>query len=156
MKTKTKKIIIIAVMVVLLGVTGYLNIALNSSATQQTSGGVTLDFYTKYRDYREETRSKELLIYESILNNASSTAEQIADAQSKMKAIQATLSLEFALESQIGVYGYDDVVVSCSSDIINVMVKAESLTQNQVDQIVSILQRETNAVIDNIKIIPVE
>lgn len=156
MKTKTKKIIIIAVMVVLLGVTGYLNIALNSSAAKQTGGSVTLDFYTKYRDYREETRNKEILICESIINSTSATAEQIADATKKMNDIRATLSLEFALESEISRYGYEDVVVSCSSDIINVIVKAEVLTQNQVDQIVSIVEHEANALFDNIKIIPVE
>ena len=49
MKKKTK-IIILSAMVLLLGVTGYLNIALNSKVTQTQSNAVTsANYFTTYR-----------------------------------------------------------------------------------------------------------
>lgn len=156
MLSKKKKIIIIATMVVLLAVTGFLNIRLNSSATQQTSTTTSANFFATYRSSRTETRDEEVLLLEAIINSSASTESEIATAKSKKDAILSNLNLEFAMESQILSKGFSDVVVSCSDNYINVMVKSAALEEYEVAQIVEIIQKETTKDIDNIKIIPVE
>ena len=64
MKTlpKKKKIIILSAMVALLLVTGYVNVALNSSlsskVTETNASTTTASFYVTYRNEREATRRK--------------------------------------------------------------------------------------------------
>ena len=66
MKTlsKKKKIVILSVMVALLLVTGYVNVALNSSLSsniaQTSSSATSANFYTTYRTEREATRTQEI------------------------------------------------------------------------------------------------
>jgi len=73
MKTfsKKKKIIILSIMIALLLVTGYVNVALNSSlssnSTQTSAGSTTTNFYTTYRNERESTRTQEIQFYDSII-----------------------------------------------------------------------------------------
>ena len=59
LKKKTKIFILIA-MVLLLGVTGYLNVALNNNATTPTSGAITTaNYFDTYRTDRQSTRDQE-------------------------------------------------------------------------------------------------
>ena len=65
MKTlsKKKKIIIISVMVALLLITGYVNVALNSSISDgmsTTTNTTSESFYVSYRTEREATRTQEI------------------------------------------------------------------------------------------------
>ena len=57
--TKKKKIIILSVMIALLLVTGYVNVALNSSlssgVTETNAAATTANFYANYRTEREST-----------------------------------------------------------------------------------------------------
>ena len=84
LKKKTKIFILIA-MVLLLGVTGYLNVALNNNATTPTSSGAitTANYFATYREDRQSTRDQELLYYDAIITSETSTAEAIKNAETK-------------------------------------------------------------------------
>ena len=157
MKKRTKVFILIA-MVLMLGVTGYLNIALNNNvATQQTSGMIThANYFDTYREDRQSTRDQELLYYDAIINSESSSAEAIANAESKKLEIVNTMESELVMEGLIKAKGFEDVIVTNSENNINVIVKSAQLESSQVAQIVDIVQQQTSKSIDNIKIIPVE
>ena len=86
MKTlsKKKKIIILSVMVALLLITGYVNVALNSSLSgtvTQTSASSTANFYTTYRNEREATRTQEIQFYDSIIASATSSESAKQEAE---------------------------------------------------------------------------
>jgi len=86
MKTlsKKKKIIILSVMIALLLVTGYVNVALNSSlsnSTQTSANNVTANFYTTYRDKREATRTQEIQFYDSIIASTSASEDSKKEAE---------------------------------------------------------------------------
>lgn len=156
MKKRTK-IIILACMVVLLGVTGYLNIALNRNV-QQTGGQAitTANYFTTYREDRQSTRDQELLYYDAIIASETSTADAIAKAESKKQEIIENMDKELIMEGLIKAKGFEDVIVTNSNASINVIVKANELQANEVAQIVQIVKEQTKKDIDNIKIIPVE
>ncbi|MBQ7977296.1 MAG: SpoIIIAH-like family protein [Clostridia bacterium] len=158
MVTKKKKIIVLSVMMGLLVLTGFLNITLNNSTdVVNTSGTVTsANFFTSYRADRDTARTQEKLYYTAILESASSTAEAKSSATDALNNIASLIESELYLEGNIKAKGFNDVIVSMSDNFVNVMVKANELSDAQVAQIVQVVQEQTKKSIDNIKIIPVE
>ncbi|MBQ3494524.1 MAG: SpoIIIAH-like family protein [Clostridia bacterium] len=157
MLKKRTKIIILVAMVLLLGVTGYLNIALNNNIVETSTQTVTTsNYFSTYRDDRQATRDQELLYYDAIIASESSSAEAVKAAQDKKLAIIAQMESELVMEGLIKAKGFEDAIVTTSNSNINVIVKSAELQSSQVAQIVSIVQEQTSKSIDNIKIIPVE
>ncbi len=158
MLKKRTKIFILVAMVLLLGVTGYLNVALNNNATTQTGSDVvtTANYFDTYRTDRQSTRDQELLYYDSIITSANSSAEAIANAEAKKLEIVNGMEAELVMEGLIKAKGFEDVIVTNSASNVNVIVKCANLESSQVAQIVQIVKEQTSKSIENIKIIPVE
>lgn len=162
MKTlsKKKKIIILSVMVALLLVTGYVNVALNSSLssniTQTSSSTTSANFYTTYRNERESTRTQEIQFYDSIIASASSseTAKEEAE-QNKMNLI-AQMEKELVTEGIIRGKGFTDAIVTSSSSNVNVFVQSAELTSAEVAQITTVVTEQLGVEIDRVIIIPAE
>lgn len=158
MKKRTKVIILVA-MVLLLGVTGYLNIALNNKVSQTSTNVVTTaNYFATYKQDRQSTRDQELLLYDSIITSESSTAEAIEQAQNKKLALVAQMESELVIEGLIKAKGFEDCIVTNLDPNVTIVVKCENATlkSNEVAQIVTIIQEQTNVDIDNIQITPVE
>lgn len=155
MKKRTKILILVA-MVLLLGVTGYLNIVLNS-ATNETEPTVTTtaSYFETYRSDRETTRDQELLYYQAIIDSEKGT-EAETTAKAAMEELLIKMETELLVENTIKGYGFSDCIVTSSNENVNVIIEAESLTSAEVAQIVSVVQDELKANIKNIKIIPVK
>lgn len=155
MLTKKKKIIILSTMLVLLVVTGYLNVILNKG-TLPVGGNITGNFFATYRADRQDTRNQEISYYDAIIASASSSAEAKTLAETKRAALIASMELELVTEGLIKAKGFEDCIVTTTTSNVNVIVKSGALESNQVAQIVSVIKEQTGAVIDNIKIIPVQ
>lgn len=156
MKKRTK-IIIIAAMVLLLGVTGYLNVMLNNSVSSNNDDtATTSSYFQTYRSDRESTRDQEMLYYDAIISSDTSTAEAIATAESAKLALIDQMEQELVVEGLIKAKGFEDCVVTISDSNVNAVVKASELTSTEVAQIVEIIQSQLATGIENIKIIPVE
>ncbi len=156
MKKRTKIIILVA-MIALLGVTGYLNIALNNRVVDAgTQTGSNISYFDGYRGDRQTTRDQELLYYDAIIKSDSSSAEAIATAEGKKMEIISQMESELVMEGLIKAKGFADVIVTNSASYINVIVKSAELASSEVAQIVSVIQEQTGKSIDYIKIIPVE
>lgn len=157
MKKRTK-IIIITAMVLLLGVTGYLNIVLNSSVSSgpTNSQTATVGYFQTYRSTRESTRDQEMLYYDAIIANETSSEEAIKNAEDAKLTLINQMEKELVVEGLIKAKGFDDCVVTISDQNVNAVVKADDLTSTEVAQIVAVIQSQLNTSIENIKIIPVE
>lgn len=157
MKKRTK-IIIITVMVLLLGVTGFLNVMLNNSVSNSDNDNTqtTASYFQTYRSDRESTRDQEMLYYDAIIASETSTEDAIKSAEEGKLALIEQMEQELVVEGLIKAKGFEDCVVTISGENINAVVKASELSSAQVAQIVSILQAQFNVDIDYIKIIPVE
>ena len=157
MKKRTK-IIIITAMVLLLGVTGYLNVMLNNSVSNNGDDiQTTSSYFQTYRADRESTRDQEMLYYDAIISSDSSSEEAIKNAENAKLALVDQMEQELVIEGLIKAKGFEDCVVTILDENINAVVKAESLTAAQAAQITSIIQTQLSITgIKNIKIIPVE
>ena len=162
MKTlsKKKKIIILSVMVALLLVTGYVNVALNSSlsssSTQTTSTTVSANFYTTYRTERESTRTQEIQFYDSIIASATSSEDAKNEAEENKMALIALMEKELVTEGIIRGKGFEDAIVTSSNSNVNVFVKSAELTSAEVAQISLVVMEQLSVELDRIIIIPSE
>ena len=156
MKKRTKIIILVA-MVLLLGVTGYLNIALNnSSTTSQPQVTTTASYFSAYRSDRESIRDQEMLYYDSIIASTNTTDEARKAAETSRAQLVERMEQELVVEGLIKAKGFEDCVITMTGENVNAIVKAAKLTEAQVAQIVSVIQGQLKTSIENIKIIPIE
>lgn len=155
MKKRTK-IIILSLMIVLLGVTGYLNIVLNNSVKNVNTNTTTTSYFTSYRNDRSSTRDQEILYYDAIIDSDSSSQEAVKAAQDAKLALIATMDKELAVEGLIKAQGFSDCVISISDSKVNVVVKCKTLTDNEVAQIATIVKEQLKTNLKNIVIIPTE
>lgn len=156
--SKKKKIIILSAMVALLLVTGYVNVALNSSlstkVTETNASTVTANFYANYRNEREATRTQEIQFYDAIIASTTSSDEAKQEAEENKLALITQMEKELVTEGIIRGKGFDDAIVTSSSENVNVFVKSESLTSVEVAQITSVVTEQLRVEIDRIVIIP--
>ena len=157
MKKRTK-MIIIAAMVLLLGVTGYLNIMLNNSVSEKPfeQATATATYFTTYRATRESTRDQELLYYDAIISNEASSSEAISNAENLKLSLISQMENELVIEGLIKAKGFDDCIVSILDENVNAVVKAKELTSSEVAQILSVIQSQLSISLENVTIIPVE
>ena len=158
MLKKKTKIIILTSMVLLLGLTGYLNITLNNqtiNTSANTDSVATYNYFDSYREERASLRDQEILYYTAIVDSENSTSEEKAEAQDQKLALIAEMENELALEYLIKGLGFSDAVVTNSPNYINVIVKAETLTSAEVAKIVTVITEQTDYTLSSIKVIPV-
>ncbi len=158
--SKKKKIIILSVMVALLLVTGFVNVALNSSLssglTTQTSSSSSANFYVSYRNEREATRTQEIQFYDSIIASTTSSDEAKAEAEQNKVMLIAQMEKELVTEGIIRGKGFDDAIVTSSNSNVNVFIKSAELTAGEVAQITTVVTEQLGVEIDKIIIIPSE
>lgn len=152
MKKRTK-IIILTLMIVLLGVTGYLNIALNNNI-QQTNTNVTQgSYFSTYRTSRESTRDQQKLYYDSIIENGDPNDIAVVNAKAARQELIERMDKEIACEGLIKLLGFSDCVIALSDNKVNVVVQAESLTDLEVANICSTVMDQLGVQLRNIVII---
>ena len=157
MLKKRTIIIILVAMVVLLGVTGYLNIALNNSVVDAGGSNITAyNYFDSYRTDRAATREEMIATYDAIISSADSSEEAKQEAENAKIALTAQMEQDLALEYSIKSLGYSDAIVTTSTNYINVIVKSGELTTTQVSQIMQLVLDQTDYTFNTIKVIPAE
>jgi len=110
------------------------------------------DFFAAFRADRENTRAKELEYLETIMLMEQTDAETLADAQAQQMDIVKHMEAEFTVESLLKAKGFTDAAVTFHTGAVNIVVKGESLTEQQAAQILDIVCRETGEDAENVKI----
>lgn len=157
MSSKLKKVLVLSSFCVLLLVTGGVNILVNNMATDNVSAQVSANatFFSNYRDDRQETRNQEILYLDAIIASETTSAEAKSAAEAERLTLVKNMEVALKLENLILAKGFEDVVVSTSTNNISVMVETAGLTTTEVAQIVDVVINNSDYVIDNIKIIEV-
>lgn len=156
-KTRTKKILVLSVMVVLLVATGVLNWALNDRLIDNTpadANAVTETFFAAYRSDREATRESEFLYLDAIITSETSSAEAKKAAEEQKLGLVERMEKELQLETLIKSKGFEDAIVTMSESGVNVVVGAPEVTAEHAAQILDIVQTETTFKAADVKIIP--
>ena len=156
--SKTKKIIVMSSLVLLLAVTAVLNVLLaRNRAASGDSAVVSANYFTTYRSERTATRSEELLQLDSVISLYDEGSEKYTEAVNLKMRIVEIMEKELALETMIKSKGFSDAVVSIGidSDNVNVFVNSNELDMQTALAIYKCLIDEASVDPLNIIIMPV-
>ena len=162
LSSKAKKVIILCSMVALLVLTGVLNFALNSDwfskspadGDQLTGGDAVETFFSTYRTSRETARAEEMSYLEAIIASETSAEEAKATAETMRENLLNDIEAELVIESLIKAKGFDDAVVTMSTNNINVIVNKSELESQEVAQILSVILEETEYTASEVVVVP--
>jgi stage III sporulation protein AH len=93
--------------------------------------------------------------YQAIVDSSASTTEEVSNAKASMLDLVSQIEKELYVEGLIKGIGFDDCVMTLTPSNINVVVKSSGLNETEVAQIVTILQEQLSASLENIKIMPI-
>lgn len=156
--SKTKKIIIMSSLVLLLAVTAVLNVLLVRTNTASGESAVTTaNYFTTYRSERTATRSEELLQLDSVIALYDESSETYIEAVSMKMKIVEIMEKELLLETMIKSKGFSDAVVSIGidSENVNVFINSDELDMQTALSIYNCLKDEAGVNSSNIIIMPV-
>ena len=148
-KPKTKKIIVLSVMVLLLVATGVLNFVLSDKLNKTTDnvnadqGTVTQTFFAAAKSDRDSTRESEFLYLDAIMQSESSTESAKKSAQEQKLTLVSRMEKELALETLIKARGFEDAIVTIGDKGVSIVVNSTELTAEQANQILSDVLAET-------------
>lgn len=109
-------------------------------------------YYTTSKLERNTMYSESLEIYQEMYNNKNATAEQKAEALSKINNINNTKNAIMIAENLIIAKGFEDVVIFVNEGSVSVITKTEELKTEDVAQIQNIVSRELKVEAETIHI----
>ena len=170
MKRKSAIILVLAVM---LGITGYLNFKAKNVETvsnpseseyipigesvpvsSKPENNIGTDYFKKSQMDRETKRAETTDMLNDIIKSTDSGAEAKASAEAKLIQIAENISKESTAENLIKAKGYSDVLVFIGEGVVDVVVKADTLTASDTSRIRDIVFEQTDN--NNIKIVAVK
>lgn len=155
MLSKKKKIFILAGMLVLLVVTGVLNVILNQTTKGTNEKPVIAgSFFETYRSDRLETRNQTIMYLDAIIESDASSEADISAAQAEKLKIATAMNQEVIIEGLIKSQGFEDCVITLGANV-NVIIKSGPLTDDEMIQILYIVTEETGKSPSEIQVINV-
>lgn len=162
LSANAKKVIVLCSMVALLVLTGVLNFALNNDwfapktdgGDQITDGNTVETFFSTYRTSRETARAEEMSYLEAIIASETSTEEAKTTAEEMRTQLLSNIEAELVLENLIKAKGFDDAVVTMSTNNINVIINKSELEAQEVAQILNVILEETDYTASEVVVVP--
>ncbi len=113
------------------------------------------DAVATFRTEREQLRAMQKAQLNEIVHGDGTEAEIAALAQRQLMEMCSREEHELTLEGLLTLRGFDDPVVTVQSDSVNVLLRAELVTQQECSVILDLVCRETGVQSGNVKIIPI-
>lgn len=110
------------------------------------------NYFTASRLERNTMYSEMISTYEKMIENPNVSETQKGIATNEIYKINSIKNAIMICENLIKNKGFLDVVVFSNNNSVNIVVKAESLDNQQIAQIQNIISRELNAEAENIHI----
>ena len=137
-------------------------IAVNAELSDESEPGEAVfvtttsetSFFVQARLNREQARSAEKNILNTLINNDNVESEERSQAANNMIDIQRRIERESAAESMIEAKGFPEVYVRIGESSVDVVVNKEVLTEAEVAQIEDIVRRKTGMATNQIHISP--
>lgn len=158
--SKKKKIIIMSSLVFLLALTAVLNVLLASAGTTAPNSAAavtTANYFTTFRTERSNTRSEELLQYDSVIALYDEQSDEYKNAVAQKLQIVEMMEKELLLETLIKSKGFSDAVVTIGKDSrnVNVFINSDELNYNTAMAIYSMISEEVGVSSGDVIILPV-
>ena len=110
------------------------------------------DYFTAFKDSREGVREREIAYLDSIISDPASDKETLSEAQAQKLSIVECMETELTIENLVLAKGFENAAVSFHKGSVNVIIDADTLSAEQVAQIMNIVIAETGEPASSIKI----
>lgn len=127
----------------------------NAGEAVLVSNQVTGNYFEAAKLSREQTRAKNKETLLELVNSNAASEAQKEKAMNEIVAMTAVNEKETATENLLAAKGFEDVVVTILDESVDVIVNAETLTEQQIAQIEDVVKRKTECDSDKIVISPV-
>lgn len=117
--------------------------------------GDPVDTIEEFRTERQQLRQMQLSQLNEIICGRNSEAEIVTMAQQRQMELMEWAEQEQTLEGLLALRDFEDVLVTVHTDSVNVMVRSESISQQQAAVILELVMRETGISGGNVKIVPI-
>ena len=125
--------------------------------TQEVSAGQSSEeYFSQARLTRTQTRDEATEALQVMLSDESLAQEQKEELTAQVSAIAQSIETEGKIENLIKAKGFEECMVYCSTEKVDVIVKAPDLQEGDVVQIRDIVLAETQVPVENISIVPVQ
>ena len=114
------------------------------------------EYFSKARLTRTKTRDEAAAALQVMLADTSIAQEQKEELTAQASAMAQSIETEGKIENLIQAKGFEECMVYCSADKVDVIVKSEQLEQNDVVQIRDIILGQTEVPVENISVVPVK
>lgn len=125
-------------------------------AVVQTTAIIEGDPIEEFRTEREQLRAMQRSQLNDIIHGVDTQKDIIAMAQRQLVEICESEEMETNLEGILRLRGYEDCVVTVHEDCVNVLVRADIITQQDSSLILDHVCRESGVQSGNVKIIPIK
>lgn len=112
----------------------------------------TNNYFEETRIQRDRMYSETLETYQKLIDSNQTPSEQKAIAVQEVSNLTSKKNSIMIAENLVKNKGFKNVVILENNGNVNVIVKATSLTQEQISQIQNIVQRELDVELSNISI----
>ena len=129
------------------------NIVSNDAVkTSTTNVKNSNDYFTTSKLERDTMYSQMLETYDKVLNSSNSLETQKQSATDEITKINNTKNSIMICENLIQTKGFENSIIFVNGDSISVVIRADTLSKEQVAQVQNIISREMNAKAENIHI----
>jgi len=167
----SSKIALVCILIAAIVVTGYINYRINNNGTNVAQTGAspsvspgemaetvdsqdTAAVFAQFRSDKENTRKQEVDYLDSVINSGEADQDTVKQAMAQKVALTDAMEQETVVEGLLKSTGYWDAVCTISNNTVNVVVAAQTLSDDQAVKILEIVKNETGQPAQNIKIIP--
>jgi len=112
-------------------------------------------YFAEAKITRQRTRDEAVATLKGLIESESVSADQRTELALKAAAIADAVEVEGKIETLIKAKGFEECMVYCDEDRIDVIVRTEGLAASEVAQMKDIILRETDVANENISIIEV-
>lgn len=123
-----------------------------SNETITTNTKQVDEYFTSSKLTRDTMYSQMIETYEKILENENISSDQKTIAQTEIKNINDNKNKIMICENLIKTKGIEDSVIFVNETSVSVVIRADTLKQEQIAQIQNIINREMQVEINNIHI----
>ncbi len=110
------------------------------------------EYFTNSRLEREKMYSQMLESYQKILDSGTVSDKQKEAAQVEIDKINKNKNAIMISENLIKTKGFEDVIIFINDDSVNVILKKQELSKEDIAQVQNIIAREMNKTLEDIHI----
>lgn len=124
-----------------------------SSLTVGTGSGWTADVFAEGRLERDQSRSHQLEVLQTVAHSEAVSDDTRAEAEAEIMALNLRMTREADIENLIKARGFDNAVVFLYPEAAVVMVQAETLTREEVAQVADVIVKVAEIPMEGISVI---